>query len=130
MKFKALIFCLCFFMPFLHAYNNDMSGHKCDLLKQECSLLGTRVSLKDKNLKAMQENVLLLRGEIIAPSIKIKGVQMDMGDMAISTKSLGNGEYEFKFIPAMCMMHQMSYEVFLYSGARLIGKVGEFSVSH
>ncbi|BCX79557.1 hypothetical protein [Campylobacter sp. 19-13652] len=130
MKFRVFTLCFCLATQFLYASSDETNSHKCDLLKRDCSIAGVSVSLRDKNLKAMRENTLLLKGEIIAPNIKIKGIQMDMGDMPVSVKALKNGEYEFKFIPAMCMMPTMSYEVFLYSGESLVGKVGEFGISH
>lgn len=115
---------------FLGAFGNSSDEYRCDLLKTDCSLNGVSISLKDKNVKPMSENTLILQGQIISPNIKIKGIQMDMGDMPVKIAQLSDGGYEFKFIPSMCMMHSMSYEIFLYSGVNLLGRIGEFTVYH
>lgn len=118
-------FILMSFLAVWLAYGDEI----CDLNKKACELYGSKLELKEKTPKAMQENVLLLTSKIKSPQIQIKGVEMDMGKMPIKGEKTSYGML-YRFIPSGCVSSKMSYDVFLYDGTKSLGRVGRFTIKH
>ncbi len=105
----------------------DLKPLACDLNTKACEyeFQGrlVRVELKNKPLRAMQENEIIISnlGSFKDLNAKIYALNMYMGEISSSFQALNENEYSAKVIFSACVMDLMRYRIKFFNANKPLG---------
>lgn len=107
---------------------------KCSINKDICevSFKKNQVSFEILNrpIRFMQESKLVIKGlpKYDNLSLKLYGLNMDMGIIEADLKKLENGDYESEFVVNTCLLSTMRYRLELFNNNKKIGLYIDFDM--
>ncbi len=107
---------------------------ECSINKEICEIdfKNSKISFEIANrpIRFMNESKLIIKGlpNYDNLSLKLYGLNMDMGIIEADLKKLENGDYESEFVVSTCMLSTMRYRLELFNNNKKIGLFIDFDM--
>lgn len=131
---------IIFLMLFFVACNDEVSEEylktplKCSINQEICTKKYKNneviFEIENRPIRFMSESKLIIKGlpKYDNLSLKLYGLNMDMGIIEANFTRLENGDYESEFIVSTCMLSTMRYRLELFENSKKIGLFIDFDM--